>query len=161
MKIRPLQPEDWPSVRRIYQEGIETGFATFETEVPDWETWDTKFLPTCRLVLEDDNKILGWAVLSPVSKRNVYSGVAEVTIYRDLKCPYKGIGSILMSALIECSEEENFWTLQSSIFSENKSSLYLHKKFGFRVVGKRERIAQRNGKWKDTIFMERRSSIVG
>ncbi|MFK8005771.1 MAG: N-acetyltransferase family protein [Saprospiraceae bacterium] len=161
MKIRSLQPEDWPSVRRIYQEGIETGFATFETEVPDWDTWNTKFLSTCRLVVEHDNKILGWAVLSPVSKRLVYRGVAEVTIYRDLKCTQKGIGSILMSALIECSEKENFWTLQSSIFLENKPSFYLHEKFGFRVVGKRERIAQRNGKWKDTILMERRSFIVG
>ncbi|MFK7772780.1 MAG: N-acetyltransferase family protein [Saprospiraceae bacterium] len=160
MKIRPLQPEDWPSVRRIYQEGIETGLATFETEVPDWDVWNTKFLPMCRLILEHENKILGWAVLSPVSKRYVYRGVAEVTIYRDLKCTQKGIGSILMSALIECSEEENFWTLQSSIFPENKPSLYLHEKFGFRVVGKRERIAQRNGKWKDIIFMERRSSKV-
>lgn len=160
MKIRPLQLADWPSVRRIYQEGIETGFATFETEVPDWETWDAKFLPTCRLVLEHDHEILGWAVLSPISKRDVYRGVAEVTIYRDLNCPQKGIGSVLMAALIECSEKENFWTLQSSIFPENKPSLCLHEKFGFRVVGKRERIAQRNGKWKDIIFMERRSSIV-
>lgn len=160
MKIRPLQKTDWPSVRRIYQEGIETGFATFETEVPDWDTWNSKFLPTCRLVLEKENKILGWAVLSSVSKRYVYRGVAEVTIYRDLKCPQKGIGSILMLALIEHSEKENFWTLQSSIFPENKPSLHLHEKFGFRKVGKRERIAQRNGKWYDTIFMERRSSIV-
>lgn len=160
MKIRPLQKKDWPSVRRIYQEGIETGFATFETKVPDWETWNAKFLPTCRLVLEHENIILGWAVLSPASKRHVYRGVVEVTIYRDLKSTQKGIGSVLMSALIECSEKENFWTLQSSIFTENKPSLRLHEKFGFRVIGKRERIAQRNGKWKDTIFMERRSSII-
>ena len=100
MKIRPLQKKDWPSVRHIYQEGIDTGFATFETEVPDWETWNAKFLPTCRLVLEHENKILGWAVLSAASKRYVYRGVAEVTIYRDLKHPRKGIGSALMAALI-------------------------------------------------------------
>jgi phosphinothricin acetyltransferase len=160
MKIRPLQKKDWPSVRHIYQEGIDTGFATFETEVPDWETWNAKFLPTCRLVLEHENKILGWAVLSAASKRYVYRGVAEVTIYRDLKHPRKGIGSALMAALIEVSEKENFWTLQSSIFPQNKPSLYLHEKFGFRVIGRRERIAQRDGKWNDTIIMERRSSIV-
>ncbi len=160
MKIRPLQKADWPFVRQIYQEGIDTGVATFETEVPDWETWNAKFLPTCRLVVEHENKILGWAVLSAVSKRYVYRGVAEVTIYRDLKCTLKGIGSVLMSALIEVSEKEKFWTLQSSIFPENKASLHLHEKFGFRVIGRRERIAQRNGKWNDTIIMERRSSVV-
>lgn len=161
MKVRPLQKDDWPSVRRIYQEGIDTGFATFETEVPDWETWDTKFLPSCRLVLEHENKILGWAVLSAASKRYVYRGVAEVTIYRDLKCTKKGIGSVLMAALIDVSEKENFWTLQSSIFPENKPSIFLHEKFGFKVIGRRERIAQRNGKWNDTIIMERRSFLVG
>ena len=161
MKIRPLQKEDWLSIRRIYQEGIDTEIATFETEVPDWEIWNTKFLPTCRLVIEHENEILGWAALSAVSKRYVYRGVAEVTIYRDLKCTQKGIGSALMLALIKASEEEGFWTLQSSIFSKNKPSLHLHGKFGFRIVGKRERIAQRNGLWHDTIVMERRSSIVG
>jgi L-amino acid N-acyltransferase YncA len=98
--------------------------------------------------------------LSPVSKRYVYRGVAEVTIYRDLNFGKKGIGSLLMSALIKCSEKNKFWTLQSSIFPENKASLRLHEKFGFRIVGKRERIAQRDGKWIDTVFMERRSSFV-
>lgn len=160
MKIRPLQPEDWPSVRKIYQEGIETGFATFETETPDWETWNNKFILACRLILEYNDRVNGWAVLSPVSKRYVYRGVAEVTIYRDLNFGKKGIGSLLMSALIKCSEKNKFWTLQSSIFPENKASLRLHEKFGFRIVGKRERIAQRDGKWIDTVFMERRSSFV-
>jgi L-amino acid N-acyltransferase YncA len=159
MKIRPFQKKDWLSVRRIYEEGIDTGFATFETEVPTWETWDAKFLATCRLVLEHENRILGWAVLSAASKRYAYRGVAEVTIYRDLKCIQKGIGSVLMAALIGASEKEKFWTLQSSIFPENKPSLHLHEKFGFRVIGRRERIAQINGKWNDTIIMERRSFV--
>jgi L-amino acid N-acyltransferase YncA len=96
VKIRPLQPEDWPSVRKIYQEGIETGFATFETETPDWETWNNKFILACRLILEYNDRVIGWAVLSPVSKRYVYRGVAEVTIYRDLNFGKKGIGSLLM-----------------------------------------------------------------
>lgn len=160
MRIRPLQKEDWPSVQLIYQEGMDTGKATFETQVPSWELWNKKFLPVCRLVVEHENQILGWAVLSAVSSRYVYRGVAEVTIYRKLTSNLKGIGSLLLDALIKASEKENFWTLQSIIFAENETSIYLHKKFGFRVVGRRERIAQRDGKWKDTILMERRSGVI-
>jgi len=160
MQIRPLQKKDWNIVRRIYQEGIDTGMATFETQVPDWETWDLKFLKKCRIVAEREGEVLGWATLSATSKREVYRGVAEVSIYVDLDCTQKGIGSVLMSALIKSSEEEKFWTLQSSVFTENKGSILLHEKFGFRVVGHREKIAKRDGEWKDTILLERRSNLI-
>ena len=121
-----MQKEDWQVVQKIYQEGMDTGIATFETQCPDWETWNSKFLQKCRIVVEKDNQILGWAALSPTSKRLVYKGVVEVTIYIDLKQTGKGIGTLLMSALVQASEEAGFWTLQSSIFSENKSSIKLH-----------------------------------
>lgn len=161
MKIRPLFLTDWETVSHIYKEGMETGIATFETQVPDWKTWNAKFLSECRLVAEENNKVLGWAVLSPTSKRSVYKGVAEVTIYVDQKCTHQGIGSVLLKALIEESEQKGFWTLQSIIFVKNKGSIRLHEKLGFRVVGIRERIAQRNGTWYDTVLMERRSIVNG
>ena len=160
MKINPLQKEDWQAVQKIYQEGMDTGIATFETQCPDWETWNSKFLQKCRIVVEKDNQILGWAALSPTSKRLVYKGVVEVTIYIDLKQTGKGIGTQLMSTLVQASEEAGFWTLQSSIFSENKSSIKLHQRAGFRIVGTREKIAKRNGIWKDTLFLERRSPLI-
>lgn len=161
MKVRPLIQSDWDAVRNIYKDGIDTGIATFETQVPDWKAWDAKFLKKCRLVAEEKGKVLGWAVLSPTSKRWVYRGVAEVTIYVDTKCTQKGIGSVLMASLIKVSEKEKFWTLQSVIFAENKISIHLHEKFDFRIVGIREKIAQRDGIWKDTVLMERRSKKVG
>ena len=160
MNIRPLYKSDWNAVKEIYQMGMDTGIATFETEVPDWETWDNKFLKKCRFVAEEDNKILGWAVLSAVSKRWVYRGVAEISIYVDLNCTQKGIGSVLMKALVEKSEEEEFWTLQSVIFLENKASIRIHEKYDFKLVGRRERIAIRDGEWKDTLLYERRSNVV-
>lgn len=160
MKIRPLQKEDWKAVSRIYQEGMDTGIATFETQCPVWETWDSKFLKECRIVIEENNQILGWAALSPTSKRAVYKGVVEVTIYIDLSQTGKGVGSRLMNALVEASEKAGFWTLQSSIFSENKPSIQLHLKAGFRILGTREKIAKRDGIWKDTVFVERRSKLI-
>ncbi len=160
MKIRPLQKKDWNAVRRIYQEGIDTGMATFETQVPNWETWDLKFLKKCRFVAERNGKVQGWATLSPTSKREVYRGVARVSIYVDLNCTQKGIGAVLMSTLIKSSEVENFWTSQSTVFTENKGSTLLHQKFGFRVVGYRERIAKRDGEWRDIILLERRGSLI-
>ena len=160
MKIRPLLKEDWPIVKKIYQEGMDTGIATFETHCPDWEIWNSKFLQKCRIIVEEDGKVLGWAALSPTSKRAVYKGVVEVTIYIDLNQTGKGIGTKLMTALVEQSEQAGFWTLQSSIFSENKSSIQLHLKAGFRVLGTRERIAKRDGIWKDTVFLERRSQLI-
>lgn len=160
MKTRSLLPRDWESVRRIYQIGMDTGLATFETEVPNWEKWDSKFLQACRLVAEVENEVVGWAVLSAVSSRWVYRGVAEVSIYVDLNCTHKGIGSVLMKDLIKETEKAGFWTLQSVIFSKNEPSIQLHKKFDFRVVGIRERIGQRDGEWKDTVLMERRSNLI-
>ncbi len=160
MIVRALQKEDWPAVRDIYQAGIDTGIATFETQVPDWESWNNKFLTECRLVATEKGVVKGWAVLSSVSKRKVYRGVAEVSVYIDLKCTQQGIGSVLMEELIKASEKEKFWTLQSTIFPENKASIRVHEKFGFRIVGRRERIAKRDGRWKDTILLERRSSLI-
>jgi len=160
MKIRPLEKEDWQTVQRIYQEGMDTGIATFETQCPDWKTWDSKFLQSCRIVVEENNQILGWAALTPTSKRAVYKGVVEVTIYIDLNQTGRGIGTKLMTALVEASEAAGFWTLQSSILSENKPSIQLHLKAGFRILGTREKIAKRDGIWKDTVFLERRSKLI-
>ena len=160
MTIRPLEEKDWPAVRKIYKDGMDTGLATFETEVPDWKSWDAKFLQECRFVAEDDNAVVGWAVLSPTSKRYVYRGVAEVSIYVDLDHSGKGIGSALMEALIKSSEQEKFWTLQAIIFSNNQVSIRLHEKHGFRRIGIREKIAQRDGVWTDTVLLERRSQVV-
>jgi len=164
--IDSMQPEDWPQVRTIYQQGIATGQATFETNPPDWESWDARHLPECRLVMRNGETILGWAALSAVSRRNVYAGVAEVSVYIAAEARGQGIGNKLMEALIEASETNGvcqtpIWTLQSSIFPENQASVALHLKHGFREVGRRERIAQLHGKWRDTVVLERRSRIVG
>ena len=139
---------------------MDTRIATFETQVPDWKTWNSKFLATCRLVVEDHEKVVGWAALSPTSKRVVYQGVVEVTIYIDLNQTGKGVGTQLLSALVEASEAAGFWTLQSSIFTANKSSIRLHQRAGFRIIGTRHKIAKRDGIWQDTVFMERRSNLI-
>ena len=159
--IRPLVPSDWPDVARIYAEGIESGHATFETEVPDWETWDSAHLEKCRLVFETEGEVQGWAALSPVSRRQVYRGVAEVSVYVGLEAQGRGVGSDLLTALIQCSETSGFWTLQTSIFPENQSSVALHARHGFRLVGTRVRIGSHHGRWRDTVLMERRSPSVG
>jgi len=148
---------DWDQVRSIYLEGVREGNSTFETEAPSWEAWDEAHLARPRLVMRAADQVLGWAALSPVSKRRVYSGVAEVTIYVTQAARGKGIGRALLEALIEASERAGMWTLQASIFPENVASIELHLKCGFREVGKRERIAMLNGVWRDTILFERRS----
>jgi L-amino acid N-acyltransferase YncA len=148
-----MTPDDWPEVRRIYEEGIATGQATFETEAPDWATWDAAHHPAPRLVARDD-KIIGWAALSPVSRRAVYRGVAEVSVYVSERG--RGVGDALLGALIEAATD--FWTLQASVFPENEASVKLHLKHGFRVVGRREKIAQHHGIWRDTLLLERRES---
>jgi L-amino acid N-acyltransferase YncA len=152
---------DWQQVRSIYLEGISTGQATFETEAPDWESWDSSHLPHCRLVARSDENIAGWAALSPVSKRRVYSGVAETSIYIAGSFRGFGIGKALLNALVACSEKHGIWTLQAGILTENDSSLMLHRKCGFREVGRRERIGRLNGTWRDVVLLERRSEIVG
>lgn len=156
MIIRSLEKADYEAVKRIYQEGIDTGLATFETRVPDWESWNDKNLPFCRFVAVSKDEIAGWAALSPVSKREVYKGVAEVSIYIAKDCRGKGVGNLLIKHLIEASKKEGIWTLQSSIFSENEASLKLHLKNGFRIVGIREKIGQLYGVWKDNILLEKR-----
>ena len=159
--IDALQPADWDQVRSIYLEGIETGQATFETEAPDWEKWDAGHLHVCRWVARADEVVLGWAVLSPVSSRPVYAGVAESSLYVRENLRGLGVGRALLEALVKCSESHGIWTLQAGIMAENESSLALHRKCGFREVGSRERIGQLNGVWRNVILLERRSQVVG
>jgi L-amino acid N-acyltransferase YncA len=160
-QIIPMTPTDWPAVRAVYEEGIATGNATFEKSAPEWDAWDAAHLPHSRLVAHSAGEVLGWAALSPVSSRCVYAGVAEVNIYVVARARGRGIGLALLSALVEASERENVWTLQAGIFPENAASIELFRKAGFRVLGKRERLGQMNGRWRDVILMERRSQIAG
>ena len=159
--IDDMHPADWEAARSIYQQGIATGHATFETDVPTWSEWNASHLNTCRLVARQGNQTVGWVALSPISGRHVYSGVAEVSIYVAASARGRGIGHALLDRLITASEREGVWTLQASMFPENMSSVRLHKACGFRKVGYRERIAQMKGVWRDTVLMERRSDIVG
>lgn len=159
MKIVPLTKKHYPEVAAIYEEGMATGIATFETAVPQWDAWDTKFLPHCRFTAMVEEKVAGWCALSAVSKREVYRGVAEVTIYVSKKFQKMGIGKRLLTHLVKESEKAGFWTLQAGIFSENKISIHLHEQCGFRILGIREKIAQRNGQWYDNVVMERRSDL--
>lgn len=160
--ICAMQPEDWEQVREIYEQGIEGGNATFETAAPSWEDWDRGHIPVCRIVAKIENKICGWAVLSPISSRCVYTGVAEESIYIHNDCQRRGVGKALLNALIAQSEEHGFWTLQAGIFPENEASIALHQKCGFRVVGVRERIGKMSGgQWRDVVLLERRSAVVG
>jgi len=156
-----MRPDDWKSVRIIYQQGIDTGQATFETAVPTWEEWDAGKRSDCRLIAEKQEKIVGWAALSPTSHREVYAGVAEVSIYVLAGNRGQGIGKALMYALIKASEHAGIWTLQSSVFPENKGTIALHLGTGFRVIGKRVKIARHHGFWRDTVILERRSQIAG
>jgi L-amino acid N-acyltransferase YncA len=160
-EIRPLHARDWPAVREIYQQGIDTGHATFETAVKGWPAWDAYILPRCRLVAEKEGRVIGWAALSPVSRRKVYAGVAEVSIYVAGDQQGQGVGTLLLTALVEASEDAGIWTLQAGIFPENEASVALHQKCGFRVVGRREKIGQMGGRWRDVLLLERRSRIVG
>lgn len=159
-QIRELHPSDWPTIKAIYREGINTGIATFETEVPEWEFWDKKYHSFCRFVATEQNEVLAWATLAPVSKRQVYRGVAEVSLYVARAAQGKGIGRSLLQHLVKESEAAGIWTLQSAIFSENEASIYVHQLAGFRVVGTREKIGQLNGVWHDNVFMERRSKAL-
>ena len=161
VEIVPLSENHWPSVREIYRAGIASGNATFETEVPEWEEWDAKHLDFARLVGMVDGEVKGWAALSPVSTRNVYRGVAENSVYVAPDAQGRGLGRLLMEKLIAESEAHGVWTLQNSIFPENVASLRLHRTLGFREVGRRERVAQLHGRWRDTIVMERRSTVAG
>jgi phosphinothricin acetyltransferase len=155
--IRTIKAEDWAEVRRIYLEGIATGNATFQTDAPTWEDWDKGHLAVCRFVAERDGEIAGWTALSPVSSRCVYRGVAEVSLYVGDKHRRTGVGTALMIELVQESEKKGFWTLQAGIFPENKDSIALHRKHGFREVGRRERFGRLEGVWRDVLLLERRS----
>lgn len=161
VEIRPLLAGDWPSVKAIYEEGIATRQATFETEPPAWEEWDAKHLRDARLVASADGRVVGWVALSPVSNRCVYAGVAELSVYIAEAARGRGVGKALLGAAIGESEARGFWTLQTGIFPENKASLALHEKLGFRIVGRRERIGKMDGRWRDVLLLERRSRIAG
>lgn len=156
-----MQAEDWPAVAQIYGEGIATGQASFETSIPDWESWDAAHHPRLRLVAAADGALLGWAALSPVSGRCVYGGVMEVSVYVAAAARGHGVGTALLQALISASEAAGIWTLQAGIFPENRGSLALHQRCGFRQVGRREKIGQLAGQWRDVLLLERRSTTVG
>ena len=156
-----MQKNHWPEVKKIYQMGIDTGLATFESTAPEMEIWDKKFHKKCRMVALINENVVGWAALQPVSMREVYAGVAEETVYIHSNYNGQGIGGMLLKTLISESEKEGFWTLTATILEKNEVSIHLHKNFGFKIVGKRERIAFHQGKWTSTVLMDRRSVVVG
>jgi len=160
IELDALREGDWPRVREIYLEGIATRNATFETSAPEWEEWNAAHRADCRIVARRNRAIVGWAALSPVSTRKVYTGIAEVSVYVAGITRGIGVGRLLLTKLIEDSERAGIWTLQAGIFPENNASIALHKLFGFREVGTRERIGQLGGVWRDVILLERRSKVV-
>ena len=160
--LAPMLPEHWDHVRRIHEEGIATGEATFETEsAPDWQSWSDEHLEYARFVALSVDRIVGWAALTPVSDRCVYAGVAEVSVYVGEDARGQGVGSLLMASLISESEKNGLWTLQAGIFDGNDASVTLHEKNGFRVVGVRKRLGKLQGRWRDVLLLERRSDKVG
>ena len=162
LTIEPMVDADADAVLEIYEAGIATGHATFQTEMPRWEDWDAAHLRTPRLVARDKSgTVLGWCVLSPVSGRAVYAGVAEESVYVAATVRGRGVGRALLEAMCRASEEAGIWTLQTGIFPENTASIALHEACGFRVLGVRERIGRHHGRWRDVVFMERRSKRVG
>lgn len=162
LTIEPMVPTDWDDVRRIYEDGIRTDNATFDTEAPAaWDTWDAQHLAHCRLVARVDDRVVGWAALSPVSDRCAYGGVAEASVYIGESARGHGVGAKLLGALIIDSEREDIWTLQAQIFPENEASIRLFQSKGFRTVGTRERLGELHGTWRDVLLMERRSRVAG
>ena len=161
MKIIHFDHSHFKQVQEIYGQGLETGMATFETSIPDWESWDQSHLQIGRVAVMESDTMLGWASLSPVSNRCVYGGVAEVSVYVSENARGKGIGKILLKEMIKVSEANGIWTLQAGIFRENIASQKIHEACGFRIIGYRERIGQLHGKWKDNLILERRSKKVG
>ena len=155
-----MKTDDWPDVRAIYEEGLATGVGSFEIAAPSWEEWNRARLPHSRLVARE-NTVLGWAALSPVSQRSCYAGVAEVGIYVAAAARGRGVGRALLEAIVESAESHGIWTLQGATIAENAASLALQARCGFRTVGRRERIAKRDGVWHDTILTERRSKKTG
>ena len=160
IRIEPMTPAHGPAVLAIYQAGLDTGEASFETTAPDWPTWDAKRLPQHRFVALDGPDIAGWVAVSGVSDRCVYGGVVEVSVYVAPGARGRGVGAALLAELIASTEAAGIWTLQAGIFPENTASMRLHQRCGFRVVGIRERIGRRHGRWRDVALLERRSSKV-
>jgi len=161
MVLRAMNSSDYPAVADIYREGIATGNATFNTDAPSWEAWDTGHLAACRLVAVEGSRVLGWTALSPVSDRCVYGGVAELQVYVSASARGKGVGLALLDGLIAAAEKHGIWTLQAGVFPENTTSVALHERAGFRLVGRRERLGQMHGQWRDVLLLERRSAKVG
>jgi L-amino acid N-acyltransferase YncA len=161
VSCRSLTAEDWPDVKAIYEEGIASGDATFERAAPPWPDWDAAHLSSCRIVaIGGDGRVVGWAALTPVSSRCVYAGVAEVSVYVASSARGRGVGTHLLAMLVERSEAHGVWTLQAGVFPENGASVMLHQRCGFRVVGRRERLGQMDGRWRDVLLLERRSAQV-
>ncbi len=160
MLIRELLEDDWPAVKEIYEQGIAGRNATFETEAPPWEAWDGAHLSRHPLVAEEAGRVLGWAALSPVSERCCYRGVAENSIYVAEEARGRGVGRALLERLVADAEAAGIWTIQTGIFPENATSIGLHKRCGFRVVGVRERLGQLDGVWRDVVILERRSAAL-
>jgi L-amino acid N-acyltransferase YncA/DNA-binding transcriptional ArsR family regulator len=158
--VRALEPKDWPAVRRIYAEGIATGDATFETDVPDRRALDSKWLPDHRWVAEVDGQLVGWTAISPTSSRDCYAGVGETSVYVRADARGRGVGKTLLHKQVTAADAAGLWTLQTSIFPENRASLELHHSAGYRTLGVRERIAQQHGVWRDTVLLERRSPVA-
>jgi phosphinothricin acetyltransferase len=159
-EIRPLTAADWPRVEEIYAEGIATGNATFETEPPSWDEFDAGRLRDHRLVAVENSAVVGWAALSPTSSRDCYAGVVEHSVYVAAEARGRGVGRALLETLVASADAAGLWTIQTSVFPENEASLRLHAAVGFRVVGRRERIARLDGVWRDTLLLERRSAAV-
>lgn len=160
-EIKKMKPTDWEQVSLIYREGIETGNATFEKLIPSWDSWVSSHIAGCNIVARKEDRIMGWAAISPTSSRKVYSGVVEVSVYVSEKYQGHGLGRALLKKLIELSENKGIWTLQAGIFPENQTSINLHEKCGFRIVGTREKVGKMDGIWRDVVLMERRSKKVG
>ena len=160
LELRDLRPDDWAEVARIFEEGIATGNATFETEVPSWEEWDRAHLAEHRFVAERDGRVCGWIAAVPVSPRGCYAGVAELSVYVGEEERGRGVGAELLAAVIESSERAGIWTLQTGVFPENTASLALLGRFGFRAIGTQERIGRLHDIWRDVVLLERRSEVV-
>jgi L-amino acid N-acyltransferase YncA len=161
MEVQAVRPEDWPAVRAIYEAGIATGNATFETAAPDWPAWDAGYLADHRILARQDGRVLAWAALAPVSDRCAYAGVAEDSIYVAPDAQGRGVGRRLLGALVSGAEQAGIWTVQTGIFPQNQASVRLHQACGFRIVGVRERLGRLHGHWRDVLLLERRSPAIG
>ena len=161
VRVEPMARSDWPAVARIFGQGIATDLATFETVIPSWEDWDRDHLPAPRLVARADGEVIGWIALAPFSVREIYRGVAELSVYVDEGHRGRGVGRALLTALIEASEDAGIWTLQAGMLPENKASVGLHRSCGFREVGIHERLGRMGDRWRDVLLLERRSQRIG